>query len=60
MKMHNEYESPAQLKEDRDYWKHRYMEYRKDVEFFVLITLAGIMFIVGELIINRFWRVPIE
>jgi len=58
--MHNEYESPEQLKEDRDYWKHRFTEYRKDVEFFVLITLAGILFVVGELIINRFCKVPIE
>lgn len=58
--MHNDYESPAQLKEDRDYWKHRFIEYRKDVEFFVGLTLITVLTIVVELIINRYWRVPIE
>lgn len=58
--MHEEYESPAQLREERDYWKHRFIEYRKDVESFVLITLAVVIAVVGEIIINRYWRVPLE
>lgn len=56
--MHNDYESPAQLKEDRDYWKHRFIEYRKDVEFFVTITLAIVLTICVELIIKNISKAP--
>jgi len=58
MNMHNEYESPAQLKEDRDYWKHRFIEYRKDVEFFVTITLVIVLTICVELIIKNISKAP--
>lgn len=57
--MNENYESPAQLKEDRDYWKNRFADYRKDVEFFVLITLLGLLIICTELIIKNYIEVPI-
>jgi len=56
--MHNEYESPAQLKDERDYWKNRFVEYRKDVEFFVTITLAIVLTICVELIIKNISKAP--
>ena len=57
--MNENYESPAQLKEERDYWKNRFSDYRKDVEFFVLITLLGLLIICTELIIKNYIEVPI-
>lgn len=57
--MNNEYESPKQLQEDRDYWKNRFASYRKDVEFFVSITLIGLLIICSELIIKHYYEVPI-
>lgn len=57
--MNNEYESPKQLQEDRDYWKNRFASYRKDVEFFVTITLVIVLTICVELIIKNYIEVPI-
>lgn len=56
--MHNEYESPAQLKDERDYWKERFDNYRKDVEFFVTITLVIVLTICVELIIKNISKAP--
>lgn len=57
--MNKDYESPEQLEHERDYWKNRFADYRKDVEFFVTITLVIVLTICVELIIKNYIEVPI-
>ena len=49
-----------ELQEDRDYWKAQHMKLKGQIQFFVGLTLVYILIITVELIINRFWHVPIH
>lgn len=49
-----------ELEQERDYWKQRCYEQKEDMKLFVTITMICIMTICSELIINRFWQVPIH
>lgn len=49
-----------QLEYDRDYWKAQHMKLKGQIQFFVGWTLVCILIITVELIINRYWPVPLH
>jgi hypothetical protein len=49
-----------QLECDRDYWKAQHMKLKGQIQFFVGWTLVCILIITVEIIINRFWHVPLH
>jgi hypothetical protein len=49
-----------ELQQERDYWKQRCYEQKEDMKIFVTVTLLVIMTICVELIINRYWHVPLH
>ena len=49
-----------QLEQERDYWKQRCHDMREDMKLFVTVTMVVIMTICVELIINRYWPLPLH
>jgi hypothetical protein len=49
-----------ELQEDRDYWKQRCHDMQEDMKLFVTVTMVVIMTICVELILKRYWPVPLH